>query len=117
MERDALACTGIKFPGRCRMAALLVSYGVRGTPRARVVREVVREWFDLLRDIDNKTRSDLRLAWRNATKKFTPDSCSVRSIRGIMSNIIYVLVKANWKPVNMACWEDPSGSRWVIANF
>ncbi len=38
LERDALASTGISPAGRCRTLALAVSFGVLGTPRARIIR-------------------------------------------------------------------------------
>ena len=38
LERSALSCTGIKAPGRCRTFALIISYGLLGTPRARFIR-------------------------------------------------------------------------------
>ena len=34
-----------------------------------------------------------------------------------MSNLIYVLMKANWEPKTFNCWVDPGGAVWTIANF
>ena len=42
LERDALASTGIKPHGRCRAMALVVAFGLQGTPRSRLVREKLR---------------------------------------------------------------------------
>jgi len=34
-----------------------------------------------------------------------------------MSNMIYILIKAKWKPVTFNCWIDPEGSTWATVNF
>ena len=50
LEKDALACSGINPAGRCRTLALPTAYGVLGTPRARIYREILRAWFDIIRN-------------------------------------------------------------------
>ena len=49
LERDALNCAGIKTSGRCRTMGLLVAYGKLGTPRARIIRETIKSWFELMK--------------------------------------------------------------------
>ena len=44
IEAGALAATGIPQHGRCTTLALNISYGVLGTPTARIIRETITEW-------------------------------------------------------------------------
>ena len=69
LERDALACTGIKPAGRCRAIGLFVAFGLQGTPRSRIVRETVKAWFELLRQLNSKLLGDLKKAWNKAREK------------------------------------------------
>ena len=52
LERRALACSGIKAAGRCRTIGVVVAYGLLGTPVARVIRETLVAWCDLINMID-----------------------------------------------------------------
>ena len=114
LERDALACSGIKSAGRCRALALVAAYGVQGTPRARIVRETIRAWFDLLRICDAKILSDLRVAWFKALHTLNEDNHE-KHIHGIMTNLISLLLKAKWTPKNMLCWIAANGDTWVMS--
>ena len=62
-ERDALACSGVNPAGECRTTALVLGYGVQGTPRARVVRETIRAWCGLHRNSTTQVLNDIRCAW------------------------------------------------------
>jgi hypothetical protein len=117
LERDALSCTGIKPAGRCRTLALLVAFGLLGTPRARIVRESVRAWFDIIRESGVDRINDIRVAWSKAKACLQDSNHNINKVHGLMSNIIYILYKAHWIPRTFNCWEDPEGSTWVIANF
>ena len=82
LERDALACSGLPR-GRCRTISLVVIYGVHGTPIARIIRETVTAWFQLVPN----SLEDLREAWAvarrfhaNALVKYTimfMESCPI----------------------------------------
>ena len=63
LEKDTLAGSGINNAGRCRTIALVVGYGVQGTPRARVVRETIRAWCGLHRNSTTQVLNDIRCAW------------------------------------------------------
>ena len=117
LERHALACTGIKPAGRCRTLALLVAYGKLGTPRARLVRESIRAWFDLLRCATHEEIKDIRVAWAKAKEALILSSLNVNSVHGIMSNIIYILLSAKWDPRTFNVWEDEQGATWAITDF
>jgi len=114
LERDALACSGIRPGGRCRTIGLLVAYGVQGTPRARIVRELIRAWFQLLRMCSTTMIGELRVAWSKAYNVLRHDNVE-RHIRGIMSNLISMLLKAKWDPSTMNCWTGDDDTKWVMS--
>ena len=62
LERNALSSTGIKPEARCRTIALAVSFGVLGTPRARVIRETINEWCGILHKCEHTLIRDIRSA-------------------------------------------------------
>ncbi len=142
LERDALSCTGIKPAGRCRAISLAISFGILGTPRARIVRETIRSWFDVLSQSKDQF-SDIRVAWSIAVEELSVASTVVSQAlaeneaflcknasfslrrcanvpakpKGIMSNLISILVAAGWQPTLFNCWTDESGDRWVLTDF
>ena len=71
LEKDALACSGINPAGRCRTLALPTAYGILGTPRARIYRETMRAWFDILRNSTPELHNQIRVAWGKAKIFFT----------------------------------------------
>ena len=116
LERDATASTGIKPRGRCRQSALLICFGPNGSPRARVVRELLRSWFELLRSAPQADINDIRSAWARAKSQLNED-LNIKHVHGIMSNVIYTLLKAKWVPVLYNMWESPEGVVWEITDF
>ena len=36
-------------------------------------------------------------------------------VKGIMSNLILILIKAKWDPESLYQWRDPRGTRWTMA--
>ncbi len=117
LERDALACSGIKPAGRCRTVALMVSYGLLGTPKSRIIRETIKAWIDLLKLSDDSLIHDINLAWPIARKKLIVSNCPVNAIRGIMSNVQFILMGAGWYPSAFNCWRDEEGSQWTLTDF
>jgi hypothetical protein len=87
MEGDALSCTGINQSGRCRAIALFVSLGFNGTPRARIVRETVREWLDFLKESSPQAILGIRVAWIKAREHLLDNNCNVSGVRGMMFNM------------------------------
>jgi hypothetical protein len=59
---------------------------------------------------------DLRVAWSRAKDKLLFDH-NVRHIHGIMSNLVYILIKAKWQPIAFNVWRDRDGSLWIINSF
>ena len=117
LETDALACSGIKTAGRCRTIALAVAYGVLGTPRARIIRETLRDFFTILRNISPSELLQLRTAWAEAKQELKKKSLSVASVHGILSNVIYILLHAQWNPIAYNFWEDDTGGQWQIVDW
>ena len=117
LERDAVASTGIKPKGRCRLMALLACFGLHGTPRARIIRELLRSWFQILRGLSQQESLDTRVAWAKAKQHILNDNVSIKNVRGIMSNVIYTLLKAKWDPSTFNCWKSPEGTIWAIVDF
>ena len=119
LERDAISCTGITPAGRCRTIGLLVAYGVLNTPRARIIRETMRAWFDLLRQATGVPGAinDIRCSWAAAKMHMQNKRYTIKSVRGIMSNIMCILNQAGWIPVAFNCWLSETGATWVIEDF
>jgi hypothetical protein len=119
LERDALNSTGIKQAGRCRAVALIVAFGIQGNPRARLVRETVKAWFELLRMVDSRTMGELKIAWARATDHLQHTYAQNKNVQsniiGVMSNVIAILIKAKWFPKALHVWQDEHGSSWVMS--
>lgn len=105
LERDALACSGIDPAGTCRTTALVVGYGVQGTPRARVVRERVRALFSLFRNSATQVVDDIRRAWPIAREHLLQNACRIHGVKGLLSDLFYI----NF-------WQDPGGDHWAIVD-
>ena len=109
LERDALACSGLPR-GRCRTISLVVIYGVHGTPIARIIRETVTAWFQLVPN----SLEDLREAWAVA-RRFLANAPKVHNhVYGIMSNLISLIMPAKWHPYAIDRWIDTDGQHWLI---
>ena len=44
-------------------------------------------------------------------------NCKIICVKGLMSNVIYILIKGEWNPRQYNCWEDPHKSQWAIVNW
>ena len=98
LERDALACSGIKAEGRCRTLALVVSYGVLATPRARIIRETLTAYFESLKILMPEQLISLNKAWHTALLHLRSYSRPSEHVRGLISNVISILLSAKWHP-------------------
>ena len=83
LERNALSCTGISPHGRCRETSLVVAFGLQGTPSARIIRETVQLWFQLL-NTNSFSAADLTEAWKAARVSISNNSKPHKEIHGIM---------------------------------
>ena len=113
LERDALKATGTKSAGRCKTTALICAYGVLGTPKARVVRETIRAWFKILRICKGKMMNQLKQAWPKQLKTMLNNN-HIKNVKGIMSNVMYILLKAKWFPTSVIEWKDANGATWSM---
>lgn len=86
LEQSALACSGLNPAGRCRTFGLVAAYGVLGTPRAKVIRETIRSWFEIPRTCSDSEISDIRAAWPLARNFMLRNNCRITGVTGIMSN-------------------------------
>ena len=50
-ERQAAKCTGVKPEGRCRFTCLVLGYGWKSHPKARIIRETFTIFYVLLQNI------------------------------------------------------------------
>ena len=117
LERDALATIGSKCSGRCRALGLLVTFGVLGTPRARIIRETVRARFKLLGDSTEIETPEIHLARSKAKNKLIQSDGSVRDVHGNLSNMCYIVYHAKWIPISFNLWNDNGGARWELADW
>ena len=121
LEVQAANCSGITRPGRCRTVALVLAYGKYGHPAAKVINETMKAWFAVLHEylITGKEK-DIRIAWRRAVthiKKLRKDrQHSNAGIKGIMSNVISLLLNLRWSPSSFDTWIDPVTGAWTIGD-
>ena len=96
--------------------ALIAAYGLLGTPRARVIRETIRNWFDALAFFQGaEDKQMLRSAWLEAKRVLLDAKAPFNFIKGLMSNIIYILISAGWQPISVDAWADPHGDLYVLS--
>ena len=114
LEREALRCCGIPS-GRCRFSALCVYYGPMGHPTARIIRELIISWFKLLSKLDHGISIlDITQAWIRAKMNLAQCNFSIKQVKGILSNVIYMLHRSGWDPISYNLWADPQGDIWTL---
>jgi len=115
-ERQAAQCTGIKAAGRCRFTALHISYGPRGHPVGRIIKELFQYWFKVFAFYVSGPPSqylELRLAWSKVKQEFrAAGKVTGKLVKGLISNVIATLLKLGWEPVTVDLWNDPQGNEW-----
>ena len=134
LEIQAAHCTGIKTAGRCRFFALAVGYGVRGTPKHKIIFNLIKMWFQTLHaTLADTPHNDVRLAWasaRNHINETRLKKCQEleagrghdkqtqcnSAVYGIMSNVISLLFNVNWIPRSYNAWETPDGAVWTLTD-
>ena len=99
--------------------SVLVAFGPQGTPRARLIRETIREWFLFVRSLSPGSVNALRCAWAKCAT-FLKGMYRLRAssitnhIRSLMSNVIVLLLKAQWDPTAFNVWKATDGSLWIM---
>ena len=59
---------------------------------------------------------ELRVAWSKAYGFLKHDN-SAKHIRGVMSNLISLLLKAGWDPSTINCWIGDNNTKWVMSGI
>ena len=115
LERDAVSCTGLRV-GHCRITALRIFYGAMTTPYARIIREVVVSWFRVFKlNTFQIPIGELKRAWAIARDKFKTTNNNFNNVKGIMSNVIYLLISLKWNPISIDEWYASDGSIWRLS--
>ena len=109
------------MPGRCRTFALVVAYGKYGTPCARIIHETITAWFHILHEyLTRGKQADIHAAWNeaHATLRKARKDCKFfnAGTRGLLSNVISVLLNVGWKPTTYNLWHDPDTGPWVLSD-
>ena len=127
LEVDAAKATGITPQGRCRFTSVCVAYGPRGHPRARIIKETLANWFQLVQiKTDQNDTNELRAAWArvkdgilneyNKVEHADDDkrrTSAAKLVVGILSNVVLLLVSLGWDPMAFNVWTDPQKELWV----
>ncbi len=75
----------------------------------------MREWFAVLEHIIARGElDDLDRAWVQAKHVIQDTDNSVHSIRGLMSNVIFIISSAGWYPVAPTRWLDPENNLYAL---
>ena len=77
----------------------------------------MRSWFEILRTSDGKTIEDIRQAWPIAKNNLLDFNCKITCVRGLMSNVLYILIKGDWDPIAFNYWKDPDKAGWAIVDW
>ena len=121
LEVDAAKCTGITPQGRCRFTAISIGFGPRGHPYARIIRETLSLWFQIIRHFHKHALLDtLRDSWTKAktamlqyfSRPDTQEFSAFKQIKGLVSNVIFILLSCGWSPRTFNVWDDPEKDTW-----
>ena len=88
--------TGITASQPCTFVAILCAFGERGDPYLRVARETLTAWFQFLNHIwDTPLLELLKQAWPKIRDRVRASS-NVSAVRGLASNVVYLLKQFDW---------------------
>ena len=119
LEKSAADAAGLSTRGRCRFFSLVVAYGDRGHPIARIIRDIFNTYFELIGDIYRAGKAhDLHIAWvkiiREIRELKTPFAVKYH---GILHNVIQWLLYLEVDPMNPIKWVDHTGQTWENTNI
>ena len=60
-----------------------------GTPHARIIRETMKAWFELLNKSPDNITDDIRVAWPKAKAALLDSKLSINNVRGILKMSYY----------------------------
>jgi len=105
LETDAANATGVN-KGRCRFTTLSVCYGPTGTIKYKLLLQLLKSWIATVRQMHKLNKlHELRSAWRSAVHyyKQLPNPIPKTKARGMMSNVITLLLDISWNPITYNC--------------
>ncbi len=125
-ERTGARCSGVHPAGKCRLITNCIIYGPYGHPVARILKEFFCTWFDTLAELvtlKSHMYSDLRDVWLNTYTEMCVilegevDTCLFefrrskldQHMKGILSNVLGMLLRLGWDPMHVDLWQNPSG--------
>ena len=94
---------------------LRTAYGPVGTLRARIIRETFGEWFQVIQALSGTDEMELlEQSWTRAKHDLSEAGYPVRMVRGLMSNVMYLVHGAGWTPVSVSKWLDPDNQLFML---
>ena len=119
LERQAAKCTGIKPEGRCRFTCLVLGYGWKSHPKARILRETFTYHFKLLASLRVSGEfQDAIYAWNKAKLVFENSSntqaINTSCIHGPITVVIAYLRYLGWDPFGLNVWIDHNKDKWIL---
>ena len=118
LRRMCANSTGVASAGRCCTTTIFVSFGRRGGPLQRAMKETITEWFELLLLLDTPLLiAQLNFAWAKA-KTIIVDQTICKSkpkiskVYGVITNVLYLLYLYGWVPHRYNVWSAPNGEQW-----
>ena len=99
----------------------MLAYGRYGTLLARIIHETITAWFNTLCDyLSRGNHIDVIRAWSKAHKTLKNSrknaEYSNAGTRGLMSNVISMLLNLGWYPTAYNVWEDPVTGTWTLTD-
>ena len=103
LEKDGALSSGIHAAGRCRYWALVVAYGPRGHPIARMIRDILIEWFEVLKSIEDPVVIEhISKAFHISKIKLRgKHNVQITSKHWLMCNVITWLFRLGWEPYSV----------------
>ena len=79
---------------------------------ARIIKETFTAWFQVLKTYKewDLPFTELRLAWSKVKQ-------GDNSTRGIMSNVISLLLELKWQPLAVDAWVSPKGETFRLTSL
>lgn len=94
-------------------------FGLNDTARARIIREPIKAWLDILKPTEPHVILAINTVWNDIVHDLMTD-IRFHKNKGVMPNIIYIyiyiLLKARWRPLSFNLWEDSQGSLWQFTS-
>ena len=86
----------------------------------KLLLQLLKSWIATVKQMNKLNKlHNLRTAWSTAVKHYKqlPTPIPKAKARGIMSNIITLLLDMQWKPLTYNCWQDPDDNFVVLDDY